>query len=380
MRSLLALKLWGTARKSYVMSQLFDDGLALFAGLNVIPKRQFLTAYSCGIDPACYAKLMPSWCDATGDLGLERGSSFDLDFHTIPFHGADALLQKHYTSKRSRKQKGILAFVVQDADQRVFCYATGQVRSEDQNDEIMRFVFYWKRRTGSYPKELVFDSKVTTQSNLHRLNRLKIPFITLRTRGPRMMEGIAAKPASAWKRIELEGVTREYRTPKILDYRIELPGYEGELRQIVADDLGHEEPTLVITNQLKRSASSLITRYAQRMIIENSIADAIDFFHMDALSSSVPMKVDCDLQLTMMASSLYRLLGTRIGNGYTKARCQHIFRDFINASATVSVTESNIIVRFQKRAHNPLLLAAGFGDTDVPVPWLGGRRLKFRLV
>jgi hypothetical protein len=32
---------------------------------------------------------------------------------------------------------------------------------------------------------------------------------------------------------------------------------------------------------------------------------------MDALSSAVPMKVNCDLQLTIMASSLYRLLGTK---------------------------------------------------------------------
>jgi hypothetical protein len=37
---------------------------------------------------------------------------------------------------------------------------------------------------------------------------------------------------------------------------------------------------------------------------------------MDALSSAVAMKVDCDLQLILMASSLYRLLAGRIGRGY----------------------------------------------------------------
>src|SRR6516165_2684393 len=42
-RSLLALKLFGNARHSHVMSSVFDEGLALFAGLNVIPKRSFLT-------------------------------------------------------------------------------------------------------------------------------------------------------------------------------------------------------------------------------------------------------------------------------------------------------------------------------------------------
>ena len=64
MRSLLALKLFGSARHSHVMSSVFDQGLALFAGLNVIPKRSFLTEYSCRIPPAAYPKLMSRWFDA----------------------------------------------------------------------------------------------------------------------------------------------------------------------------------------------------------------------------------------------------------------------------------------------------------------------------
>ena len=41
MRALLALKLFGNARHSHVMSAVFDEGLALFAGLNVIPNGRF---------------------------------------------------------------------------------------------------------------------------------------------------------------------------------------------------------------------------------------------------------------------------------------------------------------------------------------------------
>src|SRR5207245_1913937 len=107
-----------------------------------------------------------------------------------------------------------------------------------------------------------------------------------------------------------------------------LNDYQGPLRQITITDLGHEEPTLLLTNQLKRSAPKLVGRYAQRMIIENAIADGIDFFHMDALSSAVAMKVDCDLQLTLMASSLYRLFASQVGHGYKTANSRHIFRDF----------------------------------------------------
>ncbi len=112
------------------------------------------------------------------------------------------------------------------------------------------------------------------------------------------------------------------------------------------------------------------------MLIENNIADGIDFFHMDALSSAVAMKINCDLQLTLMASSLYRLLAVRVGNGYEAAKSRHLFRDLIDASAEVAITEGEIIARFQKRAHNPLLIAAGFDRTDDVVPWLGRKRLR----
>ena len=374
--SLLGLKLFGSARHSHVMSYVLDEGLALFAGLNVIPKRSFLTEYSCRIDPASYPRLMRLWFDAVGKLGLSRGGSFDLDFHTIPFHGEDALMEKHYVSKRSRRQKGILAFLAQDAEKRVFCYANGQLRKDEQDEEVLRFVEFWRQRTGKLPEELIFDSKLTTYSHLNRLNRMGIGFITLRRRSAKRLREIYQEPVSAWRRIELQGVSRIYKTPRILDRPIQLRDYQGPLREIIIQDLGHEEPTLLITNQLHKTPAKLIERYAQRMIIENRIADGIDFFHMDALSSAVAMKVNCDLQLTLMASSLYRLLGMEIGRGYQTAISRHLFRDFIEATAQIHILEKEIVVQFQKRAHNPLLLAAGFDKKNVPIPWLGKKRLQ----
>ena len=376
-RSLLGLKLFGNARHSHVMSHVLDEGLALFAGLNRIPKRAFLTEYSCRIKPACYPPLMRGWFNAVTKLGLEWGASFDLDFHTIPFHGEDALMEKHYVSKRSRRQKGILAFLARDAERQVFCYGNTNLRKDQQNDEILQFVRFWKQRTGHLPEELIFDSRLTTYANLHKLNRKHIRFMTLRRRSAKMLREIAALPRSAWRRIELPGVSRAYRTPRILDQTITLSDYDGPIRQLVIADLGHENPTFLLTNQLRRSPSKLISRYAQRMLIENGIADGIDFFHMDALSSAVALKVNCDLQLTLIASSLYRLLGARIGQGYETAKSRHLFEDFIDATATVKLTERHVIVRFQKRAHNPFLLAADFDKTDIPVPWLGRKRLQF---
>jgi transposase len=377
LRSLLALKLFGSARHSHVMSSVLDEGLALFAGLNVIPKRSFLTEYSCRIDPAAYPRLMALWFDALAKLKLQRGTSFDLDFHTIPFHGDDVILEKHYVSKRSRRQKGVLAFLAQDADTRVFCYANGQLRKHQQNDEILRFVAFWKQRTGQLPKELIFDSKLTTYANLNQLNQQNIRFITLRRRSRQLLRSVANTPPSAWTRIELDGVTRQYKHPRILDETVVLRDYDGPMRQLTITDLGHEEPTLLMTNHLDRTPTQLVERYARRMLIENNIEDAVDFFHMDALSSAVPMKVNCDLQLTLMASSLYRLLANRIGQGYEHAKARHLFRDFVAATAFIDLAQRDITVHFQKRAHNPYLLAAGFDKLTPKIPWLGHRRLRF---
>lgn len=376
LRSLLALKLFGTQRHLHVMSAVLDEGLALFAGLNVVPKRSFLTEYSCRIEPTCYPKLMKRWFDALTGLGLKHGKSFDLDFHTIPFHGEDALVEKHYVSKRSRRQKGILAFLAQDGDQRFFCYANSDLRKDQQDDEILAFVRFWKERTGQLPEELIFDSRLTTHANLDRLNRQGVQFITLRRRSPRLIHELLARPLSAWRRIELAGVSRQYKTPRVLDDQVTLADYTGPIRQITVAELGHEEPTLLLTNQLSRSPAALIGRYAKRMLIENNIEDGVSFFHMDALSSAVALKVNCDIQLTLMASSLYRYLGQRIGQGYETAKSRHLFRDFIDATALIDIGASGIVVRFQKRAHNPLLLAAGFDKTNVRIPWLGNKPLR----
>lgn len=83
-----------------------------------------------------------------------------------------------------------------------------------------------------------------------------------------------------------------------------------------------------------------------------------------------------DLQLTVMASGLDRLLASKIAHGYERAKSRYLFRDFVDATALVHISAGEISVRYQKRAHHPLLLAAGFDKTDAQIPWLGGRRLR----
>lgn len=376
-RSLLALKLWGIGRPAQAMAEVFDPGLALFAGLNAFPKRATLTEYSCRVDHRSLPELMRTWAAAAHQAGLPRGDSFHLDFHTIPYHGDDALIEKHYVAKRSRRQKGILAFLARDDEARLFCYANATLRKADHSDEILRFAEEWRRRTGAWPGELIFDSKLTTYANLARLHELGIHFITLRRRGPQLLAAIAAAPPSDWQRITLHNVGRAYRHPRVLDQQVSLKGYPGSIRQLAVSELGHDKPTLLLTNQTHETPTRLVDRYARRMLIENAIAQAIDLFHMDALSAAVPLKIDVDLQLTVMAATLYRLLADQIGQGHQQQASRTLFRKFIHASADLVIDERTISVQFGRRANNPFLVKQGFAEQQCPIPWLGNRALRF---
>ena len=164
----------------------------------------------------------------------------------------------------------ILANLARDAEQRVMCYANAHVPKSEKADEILRFVEFWKQQTGQLPQELVFDSQLTTYANLRRIDKQDIRFLTLRRRTRSLLAEIYARPNSAWRRVTLRSLTRSYRTPRVFDERISLKGYTGkQIRQLSILDLGHEDPTILLTNDLNATPSHLITRYAQRMLIEN---------------------------------------------------------------------------------------------------------------
>ena len=373
--SALALKLTSVERKSHVMDLVFDQGLALFAGLNVIPKATFLAQYAGRLGRSTSVRLLRGWLDhLKAHLTLE-GASFDLDFHTVPFFGDDDFIERHYLPRRSHSDKAVLTFIAQDADTDVLCYSNADLRKGEEGTEILRFVDFWKESHGKLPSHLVFDSKLTTYKTLARLNAMGITFVTLRRRFPALKQHLLNAPAGAWRRVEIDASHRKYRHPKVLDERIHLNNdYPDPIRQICARDFGHDEPTIVLTNDTHSTPAAILGRYALRMLIENSLEDQVHFFHVDALSSAVAMKVDFDLILTVIATGLYRLLGARL-HGFEHAKARQIYRRFLDTHAKVDVCPDGVRVRLPRRAHNPLLLHSNLLATPVAVPWWGGALL-----
>lgn len=373
MRSCLALKLWSLERKSHIMALVADEGLALFAGLNAMPKKSYLSEYSSRLAHTHTTKLLAAFQQQLTDDALFAGQSFNLDFHSVPYYGEHPVIERHYVSMRSRRQKSVLTFLAQDADGQAFCYSNADLRKGEESEEIFRFISFWEKTRGQRPRHLVFDSRLTTYANLVRLDDMGISFITLRRRSPKLLKQIVLLPRSAWRTVELDVPTRKYRTPRVHERTERLEG--RDFRQLFIEDLGHDDPTILLTNDRRCSTPKLVTRYAQRMLIENALSDAVRFFHMDALSSAVGLKVDFDMALLVIASALYRLLGRRM-RGYSNAQARQIFRDLVDMPATVHINESGVSVQFHRRAHLPIVVASGLLDTPVKVPWWNGLPLQ----
>ncbi len=381
-RAALLLKLLGKSRRSHVMDLVFDPGVALAAGLNAIPKATFMSQYSSRLGRKALVRLLGAWIEKLRDEKLVDASSFDLDFHSISYFGEDPFVEKHYVPRRSQRRKAVLAFLARDAGGNVFCYSNTDIRKGEEADEVLRFVKFWEQRYGERPRHLVFDSKLTTHANLSTLhNELEVTFVTLRRRSPKLMAEIATLPRSAWRTVHLDVPHRKFKTPRVVDQRIQLRDYKGTLRQLLIRDLGHDEPTILLTNDLTSSLKAVITRYARRMLIENGLADSVDFFHLDSLSSAVALNVDFDVLLTVIASGIYRRFASTL-HGYERARARQIFRRFLDTTARVAIsrTQDRVTVRLPRRAHNPILLDAGLIGTTTTIPWWGGCPLTVEVV
>lgn len=376
--SMLALKLVGRERLSHVMDVCSDPGFALFTGLNVLPKTTAISTYSYRIKPEMTLSLLHAYVEMLGRLELLPGKSVNLDFHVIPHRGEHAVLEKNYVSRRSRSERSVLAFFAQDNDSRLLCYANATVRKDQAAQEILRFLDFWRETRSGPPPQLVFDSQLTTYAVLDELDRQDVRFITLRRRGPALMRTLQQLEPSAWRPLRLEGVSRRYTKAHFTEQSVKPRPLRNPLRQIAVRGLGHDQPTLFLTNDFDISPKALVERYARRMLIENAFAENIDFFHLDALCSAIAIQVDFDVLLTLLANALYRQLARRL-QGFENAQPAQIFRRFLDTPARVSVDEHEVRVRLRRCSHHPLLLASGVLDEQPSVPWWGGRRLKIEI-
>ena len=376
--SLLALKLLRKERLSHIDDFNVDEGLGLFAGLNVLPKKSFATDYSYRTQRQQQENLMGAWVKMLSPILLPQAKEFSLDFHPIPYRGEEAVLENHYIPCRGQACPSIQTFFAQEHEKQVFCYANANLTRADQTREVIRFVDYWKDLTGRNPECLYFDSKLTTYPELSEPNSRDVYFVTIRRRGPAILKRLDQIAKSEWKSATIDIPKRRNKRIQYLDEKIQLEGYDGTLRQIAVTGLGREQPTLFLANHPDASPREMIMNYARRNGIEDGLGTNVNFFHMDNLSSEVRLNVDLDVTLTVIANSCYRWLASKL-KGFDHAKPKQLSRKFIETSGEIEVLPNRILrVLFDRRSHNPILREATLDKNSCKIPWLNGYHIQFQ--
>jgi transposase len=373
--AILVPKLVGKRRISHISDLCTDEGAGLFAGLNVLPKTTYATDYSYKTERIMTERLIAAVIAKTplGDPPL----SFNLDFHAIPFRGAQPDLENHWVPMRNRALPSVMAFVAQAVGRRVICYATANILRDEADHLVPKFADYWKEQTGHYPARLLFDSRATTYAGLSQLTGRKVGFITIRRRGSGMLARVQRLPADRWQHCQITQAKGKRRQVQYVDEWVRLDDHESTVRQLIVTGLGHESPTFFLTNDLPQpqTAREVIQTYASRNHVENHLGEQITFFHLDCLCSDVRLNVDFDLTLTVLADLLYRRLAERL-KGFSRTGPSKLFRKFVDTPGNVEITQKEVIVRLGKQAHNPLLKEAGLTEPTRTVPWMGGRSVR----
>jgi hypothetical protein len=372
--SFLALKLLGTERYAHVGEHAFDPALGLFAGLNVLPKCTALSTYSYSLDEIHLTRLQQAFVQRSTRLGLYEGTTINLDFHTVPHYGDQSVLEQHWAGARGRVMKGALTLFAQDAQSKLLLYTAADIRKEEADDQVLTFLSFWRRMRRGIKPTFIFDSKFTTYENLSKLDRQGVKFITLRRRGHKLMEGI--EKINSWRRITIANEKRKYQNPLIYESMVPLRDYDGEVRQIIMRGNGREKPAFIITNDQQTPVELIVGNYARRWRVENGIAEAVKFFHLNALSSPILIKVHFDIIMTMIADTLYSRLAHNL-RGFEACDAPKLYRHFVKGKGEVAIKDGQITVTYPRRAHNPILRAVPWPRLPQKIPWLNDAQINF---
>jgi transposase len=372
--SLMALKLQGRRRRSHVKNVVHDPALGLFAGLNVLPKTWHLTTYSYRTRRSQQLRFFEALQPRLREAGLVGEAGLNLDFHAIMSYGEDTILDKHYVPRRSQRTRSVLTFIAQDGQERTIIYANAELTARQQSGEVIAFCRFYERGHGRLPKLLVFDQKLTTQEHLVELDEMGVGFITLRQRSPKLIQAHEQLPAGAWTKTRLDRAGKH----KTASYHEDAVTIHGRtFRQLAVQGLGREQATLILTNQQRLTAKQLIERYGRRWGIENQLAEQIRAFHLDSLCSQVPLAVDFDVALTVLADIIYRRFARGLHPTYHKQTPDTLRDHLINGIGELRFSTGQVEVRLRRRTHTPALLDADYQNRRIEVPWWGGRTLSY---
>jgi hypothetical protein len=370
----LALKLSKVERYGQDDGWCMDRGLGMFAGLNVLPKTSWYSAYSAAIERKDNVAFLKSINRIFANHGLLSNTA-NLDFTAIPYWGDEDPFENNWSGKRSKALISIQAALAQDPDSGILCYGDTTVKHDNQSDVILEFMDFYYEGTGKKVCYLVFDSKFTTLENLGRINDQGIKFITIQRKSKSLNEKIEQIPDAMWKKEKIEKANHKSRTVVYCESTTTNKLYGAqELRQITIKGKSIK-PATILTNDFKLKAEEVIRRYSRRWLVEGDISEQIHFFHLNRNCSGIVVKVDFDLTMSILAHNLYRILALNLP-GFTHNTATTLYEKFIKNSGDVIVGHDSITVKMNRKRHLPLL------RESLPIikeayQWIGDKSLVF---
>ena len=276
---------------------------------------------------------------------------------------------------RSQRARSVLTFFAQDTGTHNLVYANADLSKATQAREAIAFCDHWKQVSGSDPKMLIMDQKVTTQEVLGELDERGVKFLTLRMRSPSLTRYINGLTGKDFTTISLDRPGPHNRPRVHEDPAVTLTSYPGTVRQLVVTGLGRDAPTVIITNDNDLATRAIITQYARRMTIEQRLAEIIRAFCADALSSTVNLNIDLDVALAVLAQALTAALRIRLP-GYANVTPDTIQRRFLETPGQIITEGHAVTVRLERRAFSPVLRSADLPPAT-PVPWWGHLPIRY---
>ncbi len=355
----IALKLSNVRRYTKDDLWCMDRGLGLFAGLNVLPKAAWFTSYSSRVTKEMNLSFLQGLHKIWKKEGL-LGNTANLDFTTIPYWGESDHLENNWSGKRNKALSSISAILAQDPDSGIIDYGDTNVMHKNENAVVLEFIDFYRsgNPNDSSLKYLVFDSKFTCYQNLAKLDAdKKVKFLTIRRRGKNIVQRLNKIPKKEWKKIRVDCAGNKKRTLKVLDEKIFLKDYGKQIRQIAITGHGKIKPALVITNDFDEEIEIIIRKYTRRWLVEKAISEQIEFFHLNRVSSSMVIKVDFDLIMSITAHNIYRLLARELER-YENISDQTIYEEFIRNAGEVDITEDEVKIFLKKKRTLPAILTA----------------------
>jgi hypothetical protein len=378
----LALKLSGVKRYSHDDLWCMDRGMGLFAGLNVLPKTAWFSSYSSRVDTQMNQNFLKAMHLEWSTSGLLSDTA-NLDFTTIPYWGDAAHLENNWSGKRGKALSSMLAVLAQDPQSGIIDYGDCNILHRNESAVVLEYLDFYRTspNENNTLKYLIFDSKFTNYQNLAILDEQNIKFITIRRRGEKMLEKIQKN--AQWKTIRVEASGLKKRSLKVYEQNIELPGYKDTktgkakmIRQIVITGHGKIKPAVMLTNDSDLTIDEAVRKYARRWLVEKGISEQIDFFHLNRLSSSMVIKVDFDMVMSILAHNLYRLLALSFER-YKQFSDERIYEKFIANSGDIDIKDTQIRIDLKKKRELPVLLDFLKNSCDVNYPWMNNKKICF---